>query len=292
MANISKWMELFKVKQSALLILSGVLGYFIGAPKPLDITIFLIFLFVAILSVFGTTALNMYFDRDIDAIMFRTRNRPLPAGEIDPDEAFFVALTMTIVSIIIAYQLNFWTGTAVTLGFLIDAFLYSVLLKRKTTLNIVVGAFAGGMLPFGGYVLATGAPDIYSIVLMLIIALWAMLHIWFIAIYYIDDYRLAKIPMFPVIYGEMKTAKLSIAILLVIQSIIIYMWYTKFIGAISLAFSLLMTILTLQSIIRYIRKPERFMARKIFKFLSPYLGTILLFMALERMSVLPFITLL
>jgi len=289
LGKISKWLELFKVKQSALLILAGILGYFIGAPNPFNITIFLVFLFVSILSVFGTTALNMYFDRDIDAIMFRTRNRPLPAGEIDPDEAFFVALTMTIISIVIAYQLNFWTGTAVTLGFLIDAFLYSVLLKRKTTLNIVVGAFAGGMLPFGGYVLATGAPDIYSLILMLIITLWAMLHIWFIAIYYIEDYKSARIPMFPVVYGEMKTAKLSIVILLVIQSIIAYMWYTGFIGLISLVFSLLMTILTLQSIIRYIKKPERFMARKIFKFLSPYLGTILLFMALERMGILQFI---
>ena len=85
MAKINKWMELFKVKQSALLILSGVLGYFIGYSGSFSPIIFLVFLLVAILSVFGTTALNMYFDRDIDAIMFRTKNRPLPAGDIDPD---------------------------------------------------------------------------------------------------------------------------------------------------------------------------------------------------------------
>ena len=218
-------MELFKIKQSALLILSGVLGAFAAGYTNVDWYNFTIFVIASILSVFGTTGLNMYYDRDIDAIMFRTRKRPLPDKRLDPDEAFFVSLLMAVVGILLGFQLGFWVGLAIFLGFFIDAFVYTILLKRRTVLNIVLGAFAGGMLPFGGYVFVTGTPDIYAFLLMLIVSLWAIIHIWFIAIYYLEDYKAANIPMFPVIYGERKTAKLGIFVVIAIEAIIVYMWY-------------------------------------------------------------------
>lgn len=282
MSKLRDYLELFKIRQSMLLILSGVLGYFIAKPSVFDLVAFLYFLLAAILSVFGTTGLNMYFDRDIDAIMFRTKNRPLPANRLDPDEAFFVSLTMAVLGIVIGYHLNFWVGTAILLGFLIDAFIYTVLMKRKTVLNIVVGAFAGGMLPFGGYMLATTRPDTYSIFLMLIVALWAIIHIWFIAIYYIDDYKAANIPMFPVVYGEKKTAIAGFFVVGLIYIIVVYFWLTGFIGYISLIFSTLMTAGTFALMASYLRTLDREKARKTYKFLSPYLGTLLLIMAIER----------
>ncbi len=275
-------MELFKIKQSSLLILSGLLGMFAAGYTNIDWYKLTLFIIASILSVFGTTGLNMYYDRDIDAIMFRTKKRPLPDQRLDPDEAFFVSLLMAVIGILIGFEINFWTGIAVFLGFFIDAFVYTVLLKRRTVLNIVMGAFAGGMLPFGGYMVVTEKPDIYSIILLLIVSLWAIIHIWFIAIYYIEDYRKANIPMFPVIYGESKTAKLGILVVLLIESLVLYMWYTNFIGIYTVIISGIMTIGIIISIIRYLRNRNKETVRKIFKFLSPYLGITLLSIAFER----------
>ena len=282
MGKIGDYMELFKIKQSALLIFSGFLGVFAAGYTNIDWYKLTLFIIASILSVFGTTGLNMYYDRDIDAIMFRTKKRPLPDQRLDPDEAFFVSLLMAVIGILIGFEINFWTGLAVFLGFFIDAFVYTVLLKRRTVLNIVMGAFAGGMLPFGGYVMVTNYPDVYAILLMFMVALWAIIHIWFIAIYYIEDYREANIPMFPVIYGESKTAKLGILVVLLIEGLVFYMWYTNFIGICTIVISGLMTLGIIASIIRYLRNKSKETVRKIFKFLSPYLGITLLSIACER----------
>ncbi len=282
MGKLADYLELFKIKQSFLLIFAGVLGVLIAGGFKIDVIEFLVFLSACMASVFGTTGLNMYYDRDIDSIMFRTKFRPLPDERINPDEAYLISLVLAVVGIIIGFQINFWTGLAVFLGFFIDAFLYTVLLKRKTIFNIVVGAFAGGMLPFGGYVMVTGSPDIYSLLLMLIVALWAMNHIWFISIYYIEDYRAANIPMFPVVYGERKTAFMGIFITLIIQGIVVFMWWVNFTGLYSLIITSLMSLGVIGSIIRYLRSMNKETARKIFKFLSPYLGIILLSVGLER----------
>ena len=264
------------------MVLSGILGVFIAGGLKINLYDLAVFLVASILSVFGTTGLNMYYDRDIDSKMFRTRNRPLPSNKLDPDEAFFVSLVMAVIGIIIGFQINFWTGLAVFLGFFIDALLYTVLLKRRSVLNIVIGAFAGGMLPFGGYVMVTGFPDIYSIFLMLIVTLWAMIHIWFISIYYLEDYRIANIPMFPVVFGEKKTAIMGIFQVILIWLIVFYFWETGFAGIYSLAISSIMTIGIILSIIKYLASMNRRTVRGIFKFLSPYLGILLLTIAIER----------
>ncbi|MGQ4892646.1 MAG: heme o synthase [Candidatus Njordarchaeia archaeon] len=282
MGKLGHYMELFKIKQSTLLVLSGVFGVFIAGGLKINIYDFLTFLVASILSVFGTTGLNMYYDRDIDSKMFRTRNRPLPANKLDPDEAFFISLVMAVIGIIIGFQINFWTGMAVFLGFFIDALLYTVLLKRKSVLNIVIGAFAGGMLPFGGYVMVTSNPDIYAVLLMLIVTLWAMIHIWFISIYYLEDYRIANIPMFPVVFGEKKTAAMGILQVLLIWLIVYYFWFTGFVGIYSLAVSAIMTVGIIVSIVKYLINMNRRTVRGIFKFLSPYLGILLLTIAIER----------
>ncbi len=282
MGKIGDYMELFKIKQSALLIFSGFLGVFAAGYTNIDWYKLTLFIIASILSVFGTTGLNMYYDRDIDAIMFRTKKRPLPDQRLDPDEAFFVSLLMAVIGILIGFEINFWTGLSVFLGFFIDAFVYTVLLKRRTVLNIVLGAFAGGMLPFGGYVMVTSHPDTFAFLLMFMVALWAIIHIWFIAIYYIEDYREANIPMFPVIYGEGKTAKLGILVVLLIEGIVFYMWYTNFIGLCTITISGLMTLGIIISILRYLQNKSKETVRKIFKFLSPYLGITLLSIACER----------
>ncbi len=282
MGKIRQYMELFKIKQSSLLVLSGVFGYLIAAGTDIHWQTFLLFLIASILSVCGTTGINMYFDKDIDAQMFRTMNRPLPAQRLDPIEAHVVSLVMTWIGVAIGFIINLWVGITILIGYIVDAYVYSALLKRRTPLNIVIGAIAGGMPILGGYIAYTGVPDIKGLILSTLIMLWAILHIWFIAIYYLEDYKKAKVPMLPVVIGPVKTAKVSILISILMTALIYFLWIIKKATLLPVIVSTTLELGIVLTAIRYIRTNNKKIARKIFKFLSPYQVLVLLSLYLEH----------
>lgn len=282
MSKIKLYLELFKIKQSFLLVLSGVFGYLIAAGTSINFQTFSLFILASILSIFGTTGINMYFDRNIDAIMFRTMNRPLPSKKLDPVEAHAVSLVMTWIGIGLGFMINMWVGITILLGYIVDAYVYSGILKRRTPLNIVIGAIAGGMPILGGYVAVTGSPDIKGLALSSLIIIWAMLHIWYIAIYYLEDYQKANIPMLPVVIGPLKTAKLSIPISILMTTIIYFLWLIKKATLLPVIISTVLEIGIIATAIKYIVSRDRRVAKKIFKFLSPYQVLVLLSLYLEQ----------
>ena len=282
MSKIKAYGELFKLKQTALLVYSGIFGYLIAAGLGIDWKTLCIFIVASFLSVSGTTGLNMYYDRDIDAIMFRTRTRPLPMGKLDPDEAFAVSMTLTIMGIALGFLINYWVGLSILLGFLIDVYVYTVFLKRRTPLNIVIGAIAGGMPIFGGYAAYVGYPTLKGTLLLLIIAIWAILHIWFIATYYVEDYARAGIPMLPVVVGEEKTVKISFLGLIILFLIILIMKMMNYATIYSLALSGIFTIFICIVLIKYLRTNNREFIRRAYKVLNPYLGFLLIALFLEK----------
>ena len=282
MGRLSIYAELFKIKQTFLLVFSGVLGYLIAAQLSINPYILLMFIFASTFSVCGTTGLNMYYDKDIDALMYRTKKRPLPTKRLPPGEAYTVSLIFTAVGIGLGFLINHWVGISILIGFLVDVLVYTIALKRRTPINIVLGAIAGGMPIFGGYVAFTGYVDEYAILLSLIVILWAMLHIWYIAIYYIEDYRIAKVPMLPVVVGEKKTIYASFFGLLGIFLVALYIWFTGFGGIFSLITSCIFTTLIVIFSIAFLRTNKKQYSRKSYKVLSPYLGVYLLVLYLER----------
>ncbi len=281
MNKIKLYLELFKIKQSFLLVLSGVFGYLIAAGTNIDWQVLGLFLLASILSVCGTTGINMCFDKDIDALMFRTRKRPLPSDKLDPVEAHAVSLVMTWIGVVLGFMINNWVGLTILIGYIVDAYVYSALLKKRTPINIVIGAIAGGMPILGGYAAYLGTIDIKGIILSLLIMIWAMLHIWFIAIYYLDDYKRAKVPMLPVVIGPVKTAKLSIFISMLMTAFIYFLWLIKQATFLPVIVSTILEVGILATAIRYIKTGDRTIARKIFKFLSPYQVLVLLSLYLE-----------
>lgn len=287
MNKLKYYVELFKLKQTFLLVLSGIFGYLIAAGTNINLFTLILFIVASILSVSGTTGLNMYYDRDIDAIMFRTHLRPLPQNKIKSKEAYGVSLIFTVLGVGIAFLINPWVGFAILTGFIVDVYVYTVMLKRKTPINIAIGAIAGGMPIFGGFLAYTGAFDIRALILASVVAVWAMLHIWFIAIYYLDDYRRANIPMLPVVIGERKTIFSIIIGIGVIQILFLILWLMGIAGSftiiVSLAFTTVLTLLC----INFLKTNEKRWTRYGYKVLSPYLGVTLLVIILERMSVLP-----
>jgi len=169
-----------------------------GLHYPLEYHLVLIALSYAAIG--SVTAINMYFDRDIDALMPRTMRRPLASGMLNPEAtlAFFAALLA--VSLYAAARLvNVYFAAAILLGFLFDIVAYTLLLKRRTPLNIVAGAVAGGAPALGGWAAATGRIDVNAVLFSLIVAAWVPAHIWFLATYYREDYEAANVPMLPVV---------------------------------------------------------------------------------------------
>ncbi len=289
MSKIKLYLELFKIKQTFLLVFSGVLGYLIIAKTDINLIILLLYIIASIFSICGTTGVNMYYDRDIDELMFRTKDRPLPAKKILPDEAYSVSLILVVLGVAISFMINFWVGLATLIGFIVDIYVYTVALKRRTPFNIVLGAIAGGMPLLGGYAAYTGYIDLTGILLSSIVIIWAMLHIWYIAIYYVDDYRKANVPMLPVVVGERKTIAFSILGLILINFIAVELWFIGFAKIYSFITSILFTLAIAVLSLKYLKTNNRKYSRTAYKVLSPYLGVLLIVILFERLYLPPLI---
>jgi protoheme IX farnesyltransferase len=151
-------------------------------------------------------AINMWYDRDIDALMERTRKRPIPAGRVAPDDALAFGVTLSLFSFMLMGLAVNWTAAALLAlanGFYV--FVYTVWLKRRTPQNIVIGGAAGAFPPMIGWAAVTGAVSIESIALFLIIFMWTPPHFWALALYRAGDYEKAGVPMLPVVAGKAKT---------------------------------------------------------------------------------------
>ncbi|MGQ4834651.1 MAG: heme o synthase [Candidatus Asgardarchaeia archaeon] len=282
MKKIKAYLELFKIKQTFLLVFSGVLGYLIASKLYINLLVLVLYIIASILSICGTTGVNMYYDRDIDSMMFRTMRRPLPTKKILPEEAYSVSLIFVVFGVGISFLINFWVGLSTLIGFVVDIYVYTVTLKRRTPINIILGAVAGGMPLLGGYAAYTGYIDLIGILLSSIVMVWAMLHIWYIAVYYLEDYKKANIPMLPVVIGDRKTMMFSIIGLFVINGIVTWLWLLGFTKIYSLITSLLFTLAIASLSIKYLETGNKRYSRSVYKVLSPYLGVLLLVMLIER----------
>jgi protoheme IX farnesyltransferase len=153
-------------------------------------------------------AINMWYDRDIDAVMQRTRHRPLPAGRVVPEEALSFGVTLSLFSFMLMGVAVNWTAAALLAlasGFYI--FVYTIWLKRRTPQNIVIGGAAGAFPPMIGWAAVTGTVSLESMALFLIIFMWTPPHFWALALYREGDYAKAGVPMLPVVAGKDETRR-------------------------------------------------------------------------------------
>ena len=190
--------------------------------------------------------LNQWYDRDIDKIMERTKDRPIPAGKIDPAEALaFGLITAAMSVIILGLSVNWLSAFLLAFTIIFYAVFYTVFLKRYTIQNIVIGGAAGAFPPVIGFTLVTGSLSLEPIILFGIIFLWTPPHFWALALTKQDDYRLANIPMLPVVSGEKITKKYILYYILalipfsLLPFILGYSGYIYFITSIILGIELL-----------------------------------------------------
>jgi len=203
--------QLIKSLQTLLLLLTGITG-FISSRCPYnswDLTLWMIIsLFLAIS---GTTVYNMIWDRDIDAKMKRTEDRPLPAGKISVKEAVIFGTVLNVVGLGLAYYLSPLYALVIFGGLFVDFVIYTIWLKRTSAWSIVWGGISGGMPILAGRVLGVGEVDLIGILLGLSILFWIPTHIMTFNMRYFEDYNNAQIPTFAAKYG-FKRVRLIIAL--------------------------------------------------------------------------------
>ena len=203
--HLRDYLELLKPRVMLLVIFSGAVGLIV-APGTINPILGFTAILCISLAAGGSAAINMWYDRDIDAIMIRTRNRPLPQGRVEPIAALELGCTLIAISVLLMALAN--NGLAALLLATAAAFyifVYTIWLKRRTPWNIVVGGAAGAFPPLIGGVAVSGHMTWESVILFLIIFFWTPPHFWSLALYRNDDYRRAGIPMLPVIAGERQT---------------------------------------------------------------------------------------
>ena len=151
----------------------------------------------------GANAMNCYFDRDIDGVMQRTRGRPLPAGQIEPERAVVFALLLAATGFLMLEMFANLLAATLTLGaFIFYIVVYTLLLKRTTPLNIVIGGAAGAIPPVVGWAAVTGEVGLPALVMFGIVTVWTPPHFWALALNYSSDYQRAGVPMLPAVSGE------------------------------------------------------------------------------------------
>jgi protoheme IX farnesyltransferase len=210
-AKLQLYWPLTKSLQTGLLLSTGLAGY-MSARCP--VTHWYDFLGLALslyLSIAGSTILNMWYDRDLDAVMNRTHHRPLADGRVAPAEALRLGLGLSAAGVTLSLAMDPLYGMIVLAGLVLDVIVYTIWLKRRTAWSIVWGGIAGGMPILAGRAYGTGMIDGVGVLLALAVLFWIPTHILTFAMRYDEDYRSARIPTFPSTYGFPPT-RLAIAV--------------------------------------------------------------------------------
>jgi protoheme IX farnesyltransferase len=200
-SKIRVYWSLIKSLQTGLLLMTGLAGY-LSARAIIQWTVFLQIIPSLFLAISGSTILNMWWDRDIDAKMKRTHKRPISAGKITAGEVLILGLIISVLGVGWALRLNFRYGIVVFAGLFFDVIVYSIYLKRRTCWAIVWGGIAGAMPVLSGRVLAVGRVDVIGILLAAAILFWIPTHTLTFSLKFFEDYKAAGIPTFPSTYGN------------------------------------------------------------------------------------------
>ncbi len=204
-ARVEDYVALLKPRVMSLVVFTAIIGLLM-APGGINPLVGIIAILCIAVGAGGSGALNMWYDAEIDAIMSRTANRPIPAGRATKGEALALGLLCSGFSVATLGLATNWVAAAL-LAFTIFfyAVIYTMWLKRATPQNIVIGGAAGAFPPMIGWAAVTGDISLPSIVLFLIIFLWTPPHFWALALYKQGDYAAAGIPMLPNVKGEAAT---------------------------------------------------------------------------------------
>jgi protoheme IX farnesyltransferase len=199
------YVELLKPRVMSLVVFTALVGLLVAPVSLHPVEAFSAILFIA-LGAGASGALNMWWDADIDAVMKRTRHRPVPSGRVQAGEALAVGLALSGISVVmLGLATNLVAAGLLAFTIFFYAVVYSMWLKRSTPQNIVIGGAAGAFPPMIGWVAATGSVSVEAFLMFALIFMWTPPHFWALALFMKEDYHAAGVPMLTVTHGRKAT---------------------------------------------------------------------------------------
>ncbi len=272
--DLKSFIEVIKPKQTTLLMVTCVVAYLVASGKRIDLAHFVITCVATTLAVAGTTALNMWLDSDIDALMSRTRCRPVPSGRLSQKGCAIYGSALFVLGFALGFTVNVYLAIVLLLGLFFDIIIYTILLKRRSPYSIILGGFAGAMPALAGWVAVKGGDVLGGLILASIVLLWIPAHIWYITMHYEEDYRNARIPMFPLVVGMEKASWAIVLSTVLMMFLIPTLYIVADLNPVYLVISMLITGYFLCRAIRFARSPSKEKAKTMYKLASMTLGIV------------------
>ncbi len=277
---LSDYAELTKPKVQSLLLLTTVTTMEVaGSPSASKIALTCV---GGYLAAGGAGAVNHYYDRDLDAQMARTANRPIPAGRISPRAALIFGCTLAAASfVLMSLTLNVLAASLAFSGFVGYVGVYTIVLKRRTPQNIVIGGAAGAVPPLVAWAATTGSLSWMAVYLFAIIFYWTPPHFWALSLLMKDEYAKVKVPMMPVARGEQETRRQILLYSLLLYAITQLPFCAGDLGGIYLVSSMTLGAVFLYRAWQLYRNPSRSTAIKLYLYSLAYLALLFGAMVLD-----------
>ncbi|HEY3916971.1 MAG TPA: heme o synthase [Stellaceae bacterium] len=280
--GVGDYFALLKPRVMSLVVFTGWAGLYLAPGHLNPILGFVAVLCIAV-AAGASGAINMWYDRDLDALMERTKDRPLPAGRMAPGDALGFGAVLAVGSVtLMALALNVVAAILLAITIAFYVFVYTIWLKRRTPQNIVIGGAAGAFPPLVGWAAATGQIGLPALALFALIFFWTPPHFWALSLYRTGDYAKAGVPMLPVVAGARETKKqmllYTVALWPVALAPTLLGAASWFYGAPALALSAVFTLCNL----RVMRDPGTRAARQMFHFSLLYLFLLFALLVADR----------
>ena len=282
--GIKEIIEISKPRIVVLLVITAVTSMYAASKligPELDTWGLIHIIIAGALASAGSSALNHYYDRDIDPLMKRTSTRPIPSGRIKPNSVLIYGLAVSVISVVYgALALNYVSAFFIALGIFFYVIIYTAWLKRLNSSNIVIGGFAGSAASMAGWSAATGSMDVLGFLIGFLVFVWTPSHFWCLAMKMKDEYSEAKVPMLPVLIGMQKTSTYILVNTLILLPYSL-MLYAFGMGLVYTAIAAASGGLMLVYHYKLTKLPTSEFAWKAYKVTAPYLTIIFLAVALD-----------
>ena len=285
--TVKNYVEVTKPPIVFLLVFTSVATMIIALRQltlPLNLTTLVIATMAIASASAGCDTLTSYVDRDIDAVMKRTKHRPIPSGRITPTNALVWGFFLAAVGLVLALWINPLSFLWIAFGVVDNVVVYSLYLKRRHPLNIILGGVSGGMPVMFGWSAVTGGMTLLPVLLAALVVLWIPGHIWSLAIFTKEDYTRARIPMLPVVTNLSTALRCIVSTVVLMIPFSLLIWWVGGFGLLYLAVAIGFGIWVLYINVKLFLHPNSKLAYQAFKVSSPYLFALFFVMIVDSFA--------
>ena len=273
-SSVGDFLSLLKPRVMTLAVFTSICGVVL-APQSIHPFFFFISILCISIGAGASGAINMWYDRDIDSLMERTKKRPIPIGKVEPLDALGFGVVLSVIStIVLGLAINYKAAFLLAFSIFFYIFVYTVWLKRRTSQNIVIGGAAGAFPPVIGWVCSANDISFFPVLLFCIIFFWTPPHFWALALYKDIEYSKANVPMLPVVKGKRVTKNQIMIYAIVLSLVSLLPYILSYSGLFYLSTALILNIYFCYLSFRLLRSKDSkhsSFAPKLFKFSILYL---------------------